>query len=161
MSSITKGAIFSSDKNSKNPEYRYQLWRIWDDKKPLVFFIGLNPSNADCKEDDKTIAKLMNFAKQWGYGGLYIGNLFAFVTPYPSELIKEKNPVGEDNDKHLKEMALKCEKTICIWGNDGVLQRRDEAVKALFSKLYCIEKSKDNNPKHPLYLKSDLEPIEF
>ena len=23
--------------------YRYALWRIWDDSKPAVMFIGLNP----------------------------------------------------------------------------------------------------------------------
>ena len=66
-------ATFSSCK-----KYRYSLFRIWDEDKPLVLFIGLNPSTADEKEDDPTIRRCINFAKQWGYGGLIMGNLFAF-----------------------------------------------------------------------------------
>ena len=29
---------------SEGRKYRYALWRIWDSSKPLVMFIGLNPS---------------------------------------------------------------------------------------------------------------------
>ncbi len=58
--------------------YRYALWRIWDDAKPLVMFIGLNPSTADETEDDPTIRRCISFAQNWGYGGLYMANLFVF-----------------------------------------------------------------------------------
>ncbi len=37
--------------------------RIWDQTKPLIGFIGLNPSTADHIEDDKTIL-LINQASQ-------------------------------------------------------------------------------------------------
>lgn len=47
---MIKGAI-------KNKQNRYQLWRIWNKEKPLILFILLNPSNADKKNDDKTVKK--------------------------------------------------------------------------------------------------------
>ena len=59
-------------------KYRYRLSRIWDDKKPLVLFIMLNPSTADAEQDDPTIRRCIAFAKNWGYGGFMAGNLFAF-----------------------------------------------------------------------------------
>ena len=58
---MNKGAKLSDDKL-----YRYSLWRIWDDKKPYVLFIGLNPSTADETEDDPTIRRCIGFAESWG-----------------------------------------------------------------------------------------------
>jgi len=73
-------------------KYRYSLFRIWDEDKSLVLFIGLNPSTADEKEDDPTIRRCINFAKQWGwgYGGLIMGNLFSFRATQPSDLKQAK-----------------------------------------------------------------------
>ncbi len=47
---MISGAIISDDK-----KYRYQLWRIWDDSKPKILWIMLNPSTADESIDDPTI----------------------------------------------------------------------------------------------------------
>ena len=44
------GADFSPDR-----KHRYSLWRIWDRSKPLVMFIGLNPSTANESDNDPTI----------------------------------------------------------------------------------------------------------
>lgn len=78
---MKKDAILSQDR-----KYRYVLSRIWDESKPMVVIIGLNPSTADEKDDDNTITKCINFAKQWGYGGLYMLNLFAFRATSPSDM---------------------------------------------------------------------------
>ena len=68
---MKKDAILSDCK-----KYRYSLSRTWDESKPLIGFIGLNPSTADDVIDDPTITRCINFAKSWGGGGLYMGNLF-------------------------------------------------------------------------------------
>ena len=141
------GAIFS--------HYRYQLWRVWDEQKPLVMFIGLNPSNGDGETDDPTLRKLIAFVQNLEngkYGGFYIGNLFAFVASKPNDLLKSKQPVGEDNDLHLKEMAAKCKEIISMWGDYGVLHRRDKEVMNLFPdrNLLCFGVTNDGrNPVHP------------
>ena len=41
--------------------FRYQLWRIYDENKPLLLFIGLNPSTGSGEEDDPTIRNLNLF----------------------------------------------------------------------------------------------------
>ena len=83
MSFIYKNATFSSCR-----AYRYSLSRIWDKKKKLVLLIGLNPSTADEKVDDPTIRRCVNYAKNWGYGGFLMVNLFAYRTTLPSSHIK-------------------------------------------------------------------------
>ena len=49
---MKKNAILSDDR-----KYRYVLSRNWDETKPTVLFIGLNPSIADESEDDPTIRR--------------------------------------------------------------------------------------------------------
>ena len=79
---LKSGAIFSSCR-----KYRYALWRNWDESKPRPMIIGLNPSTADEKENDPTIVRCINFAKSWGYGGVYVANLFAFRATLPIEMM--------------------------------------------------------------------------
>lgn len=132
--------------------YRYSLWRIWDKSKPLVLFICLNPSTADGHKDDPTLRRLIAYARQWEYGGLFLGNLFAFRTPHPCELRKLADPVGPENDIYLKQMALTVSCIIFGWGNDGYLNGRDKQVLSMFPTGMCFGVTKYGYPKHPLYL---------
>ena len=119
-STIKRHALLSKDK-----KYRYSLKRIWDNDKPKVLFIMLNPSLADNYQDDPTIRRLIKFAKLYGYGGFYVGNLFSYITPYPSELLDKdlmfsKKNISEydipyyvtDNSKVQKMYKWKPKKTI-------------------------------------------------
>lgn len=81
---MIKDAILSEDR-----KYRYILSRTWDETKPTVLFIGLNPSTADEKTDDPTIRKCINYAKCWGYGKILMANLFAFRSTILIELINQ------------------------------------------------------------------------
>lgn len=69
---MQRGAEFSPCRR-----YRYVLWRTWDPAAGSVNFIGLNPSTADEQVDDPTIRCCIGFARDWGYGGLVMTNLFA------------------------------------------------------------------------------------
>jgi hypothetical protein len=102
---MIRGAI----KNKKN---RYQLWRIWNEEKPLILFILLNPSNADEKNDDKTVKKLIGFTKIFEYGGFYLGNLYSLTTstPSPAKFISDE----ARNIKHIEIMKKKMQ-TSCCW----------------------------------------------
>ena len=99
--------------------YRYVLWRIWDNSKPKIMFIGLNPSTADENTDDNTITRCISFAKSWGYGGFYMTNLFAYRSKDKSQLYCVDNPIGIDNDEYIIKYANLSEKVIAAWGNDG------------------------------------------
>lgn len=68
------------------------LSRIWDRTKPNILFIGLNPSTADEIEDDPTTRKCINLAETWGYGGIYVANLFTFKSTNHENLRNEQDP---------------------------------------------------------------------
>ena len=140
-------------------KYRYVLYRIWDKTKPLVMFIGLNPSKADETRDDPTIRRCINFAKSWEYGGIFVTNLFAYRTNIPKKMKIYDDPIGEENDKWIKIISKKAAIVIAAWGNEGVYLNRARVIEKSISNLKCIKINKSGEPSHPLYLKSNLKPI--
>lgn len=146
---------------SESEIYRYALWRIWDNSKPLIMFIGLNPSTADGSEDDQTVRICTNFVKRWGYGGFILGNLFAYRTKDPQQLKRANNPVGTENDYWLLYLAQKATKVIAVWGNHGNFKNRSDEVKNLIDDLYYLDLNKTGEPSHPIGLKVDTEPKKF
>jgi len=152
---MRQGAQFTEDRN-----FRYALWRIWNEDKPLVMFIGLNPSTANEYKNDPTIRRVMRYAADWGYGGVYMMNLFAWVTPYPKELGKAPDPVG-NNDAWLTKIRPLCDKVVYVWGSFPEATERAAKVLELIPGGHCLGKSKLGNPLHPLYLPIGLEPILF
>lgn len=150
-----KGAEFSEGR-----AYRYKLWRLLDISKPWLAFIMLNPSTADETEDDPTIRRCIGYAKDWGYGMLLVGNLFALRATDPSELREHPNPVGSKNDGYLRSICGEAEKTIVAWGANGDFMGREKEVAEVLSDydLYALDTTKDGHPVHPLYQPADAEP---
>lgn len=143
-------------------EYRYSLWRIWNLDKPLVCFIGLNPSTADAKINDATIRRCMVFSKSWNYGGIYMVNLFAYRATDPDEMKKAIDPIGPANDKFIKDAVRQCKIVIACWGNQGDHLDRDYQVKQLVKKkLHYLQINQSGKPGHPLYLPGELVPIKW
>src|SRR5688572_14020794 len=91
-------------------------------------FVGLNPSIADEENDDRTVRRCMGFARAWGFGGLLMANLFAWVATNPRELRGQGDPVGPANDEHLAAMAKQAALVVAAWGVRGVLLDRAERV---------------------------------
>lgn len=150
---MIKGALVKGNR-------RYRLWRIWNEKKPLLLYILLNPSYADATFDDRTVIKLIRFSKNFGFGGFYLGNLHSYVTPYPPVL---KNKILEHDNVnllHLKKMTKKCEKVVFGWGNYG---HTPQWLKELVKEPYCFGFNQNGSPKHPLYLphSSELKPFQY
>lgn len=165
LHSSNSGAVISECE-----KYRYELWRIWDRSLPSILFIMLNPSTADHIKNDRTITRCINFAKSWGYGSLYVGNLFAYRSKNPKDLYTIKDPVGPENLDHLSKMVKITNKIILAYGNGKVIKDYSISTGALVHLLqlsfwnhefFCIDKSKDGVPCHPLYLKKDLVPQKF
>ena len=142
-------------------KYRYALSRLWDMSQQRVVFIGLNPSTADAIEDDPTIRRCVRYAFDWGYGGVYMLNLFAYRATNPKDMMAAEDPVGPRNDKFLLEYTSGIHEgnVVAAWGTDGAFLGRDKAVKKLISPLHCLSITKDGHPGHPLYLKKDLKPV--
>lgn len=140
-------------------KYRYALWRIWDDTKPHVMIIGLNPSKADETEDDPTIRRCINFAKSWGYGGVCIANLFAFRETKPTNMKASIDPIGAESNVWLIKLAKEADIVVAAWGNDGSYLKRSDTVKNIISNLHYLKMNKSGEPAHPLYLKKTLTPL--
>ena len=90
---VHKGAILSECQ-----KYRYRLWRTWNDHLNSLAFVALNPSTADADIDDRTIRRMVGFAKSFGFDGIEVVNLFAFR-------LLINGPAFEDSTKKTKPMA--------------------------------------------------------
>ena len=153
------GAIFDA-----TDLYRYSLWRTWSIDYPRVAFIMLNPSIADAQHNDPTIRRCISFARAWGFGSLEVVNLFAYRTPDSRALSRVANPVGEDNDRFIVQAVWRARCVIIAWGAKGTLLNRDEVVLDLLAgqdRLYCLGRTKDGYPRHPLYVKGDASLLTF
>lgn len=148
-----------ADIRGRGKQYRYSLWRIWDRELPAVMFIGLNPSTADAALDDPTLIRCIGFARDWGYGGVYTANLFAFRATDPRDMKRATAPVGPDNDRVIGELVNKVDKVIAAWGNDGGWLGRADAVRELVPELHYLRMNRSGQPAHPLYLPRGLTPI--
>jgi hypothetical protein len=151
----SRAAILSED-----ARYRYTLERVWDESKPLVLWIMLNPSTADAENDDPTIRTCVGFAERWGMGGILVGNLFAWRSPSPRVLGERLRDglecVGPLNDLHLAQLVQRARKIVCAWGAESfAVKRGAEVLDASWlqsRELECLRKSKDGRPAHPLYV---------
>jgi len=151
---MQKSAIISSC-----TKYRYELRRIWNSSKPWVLFICLNPSTADHETDDNTSRVCINYAKRWGYGGMVIANLFAYRSKDKSMLYRVDDPIGPDNNRHLKRLSEQATEIVCAWTDDGGYKNRDLQILSLLNNPRCLTRLKSGRPGHPLYKSRDLRPI--
>lgn len=152
---MTKGAIFSDDR-----KYRYVLFRIWDDTKPKVLLIGLNPSTANENTNDNTITKVIKVAAHNGFGGIYMMNLFGLVSKDPDDLKKSIDPVGM-NDQFLNEYSKGVSKIVFCWGSFKQAEGRKEIIMNMFPDAYCFKHTKNGSPWHPLYCLDQTQFIPF
>ena len=165
---IAQPHVIASAVLSDCGKYRYSLSRVWDEAKPRVLFIMLNPSTADAENDDPTIRRCIGFAKDWGYGGVYVVNLFSLRATNPKDLLKAPFVVGVENEKWFRRMSALAHLVVCAWGNSSIvdkLQKRlDHNWKPLSwidKPLHYLELSNDGTPKHPLYLSKNLKPVRY
>ena len=155
---MSGGAQFSRDRR-----YRYRLWRRWDPSRPQIAFCMLNPSTADERADDPTIRRCIGFARDWGYGGVEIVNIFALRATDPRELRSADDPIGRANDAHVIEVAQRSSAVVIAWGVHGALLARGAAALRLLSpraRLLALGWTRAGEPRHPLYLRRDVRPID-
>lgn len=159
---LFSGEMHKSAMLSDCGKYRYSLSRIWDNKGPLLAWVCLNPSIADAERDDPTLKQMMHFSQAWGYGGLYVTNLFAYRTTYPKDLTKlsREVAVGPLNNEHIGHVLAMTQAVIGGWGASGTRWGRDKEVLSLIKAsgrtLLAFETSDARFPLHPLYKKHTL-----
>ncbi len=144
-------------------KYRYELAEIWDQNKPLVLWILMNPSVACEDYSDPTLRKTGRFSRTWGYGGQLIGNLYAYRATDKNRLLQVDDPVGPDNDTSILGMAGQVKTIVLAYGQPPKKfnKRGEEIIKLLKNHpgLCYLKLAKDGEtPCHPLYLPGNLMP---
>lgn len=139
------GAVFTADKKQ-----RLSLWRIWDTSKPLVMFIGLNPSTANEFTDDPTIQSVERISRFNGYGGFYMQNCWTYISTDPKFLVWQDTM---SSDISLLSIRKKCKDVVFAWGNFKIVKdlKRDLDMYRMFPEALCIRQNKNGSPVHPLY----------
>jgi hypothetical protein len=150
--------------------YRYTLERwwsplLWEHGGRYVNFLLLNPSTADAAQSDPTVTRCIHFARDWGFDGLLVTNIFALRSTDPKELKKAEDPVGPKNNQYILSVARKASLVVCGYGNWGELYGRGRAVTQLLwdngIDWKCLGVTKQAYPRHPLYVRRDAVPEIF
>ena len=145
--------------------YRHSLGRHWDREKGFVLFIGLNPSTADSEADDPTIRRCIRFARDWGYGGLEMCNLYDWRATDPKQLPRRGFAVSDKNDPTLRCRVSDSGIVIAAWGAvPWAKERIDELFRTVFTddkRWHCLKLLKNDFPQHPLFVPATTKPILF
>ena len=133
--------------------------------KPCVF-IMLNPSTADGDVDDPTIRKCVGFAKLWRYERLEVVNLFAYRATDPRTVLRlhhNDDPVGSQNQQWFDSSVDRAGIIVCAWGAHGSHLGQDETALGWLGDKprYALALTKDNQPRHPLYMPYAARPIRY
>ena len=166
---------------SKCRSYRWILKREFLKGEKTLVYIGLNPSEANSFNDDRTLVRLINFCSRWNYKEIYVINLFGLISKTPFQLLESNDPIGENNDLiTLKVIEFWRNNINCDlwlgWGDKGQLNYRDLVVLNLIKDLSTFQTNENNNiserllslglskkgnPRHPLYKPNDSVLIPF
>ena len=155
--------------------YRYVWFAFWDDTAPPLIAFMCNPSTASHLKTDNTVDRLISRAKQMGYGGLVIINVFAYRSREPKRLKELDNPRGRYNRRWIKivmdthrSLYKKPPVVIAGWGSIALKQQRDDdihkALKVMTRggvKIYALRIANNGQPYHPLYVGDKYQPKPF
>lgn len=159
--------------DSTGNRHRYSLLTIWDESKPVLGGLFCNPSQANAVVTDNTDKLFRRRASLLGYGGTWIANMFAIIGTDPGciKRVPLQHAIGHHNDDAILGMALGCRDVLCAWGNHANINHRPQCVLAMLReantesirankgiaiRLFYLAMTKQGQPGHPLYLKSDL-----
>jgi hypothetical protein len=145
-------------------KYRYTLWReVNPNGEGYVQWIALNPSTADETKDDPTVRRMQGFSRDWGARYCLVTNVFAFRATNPRDMKAQHDPWGPTNMHHIQRLAKHARMVVAAWGVHGAWMRADLSLQQALSDipLKCLGKTKDGQPRHPLYIKATQSPIEY
>lgn len=144
------------------PSSSPSILRTYTERRCL--FVMLNPSTATDTVDDPTIKRCSRFAASWGFDRLMVVNLFSLRSTDPTLLACDLAAEGDpENLTTILQVARDAHRIVCAWGVYGALRGRAAHVVAELRRdghqLHALKLTKDGQPGHPLYLRSDLQPV--
>lgn len=162
---IPQGWIYLGDEKE-----RYILGQ--PGKRNMLVF-GINPSTATPGENhiDPTIRKVRKLLAEAGYDGWIMANIYPFRSTDPKGLPKQVDrAMQEKNIKVLKALlhAYRIDAVWAAWGDiidtrcylGEILYDIQEELTGDFEWYYRGKKTRNGNPRHPLYMESG-EPFKW
>lgn len=129
-----------------------------------VLWVLANPSTANAVTDDATERRGWGFTNFWNYGEMRFVNVNPFRSTEPKHVRGPDESILNINDFYLASYAKAAALIICAWGShaDPYLAQRAHTIlrrNAPNGILYALGFTKSGAPKHPLYLRSVLQPV--
>ena len=145
--------------------YRYVLGKRC--QNPLIC-IGINPSTADPTRLDPTLQSVDRIARNNGFDGFMMMNVYAQRATVPNDLDRDCNQrLHAENLAAFRHVLSLCDGTPTIWAGWGTLiEKRPYLFQCLRDMIAVGEeygarwvsfgaRSKAGHPHHPLYLRAD------
>lgn len=145
--------------------YRYDLFRAWHEeweRFPSMYFVLLNPSDADAIVNDPTARRCVGFAKTCGFRSLHIVNLYALKATRPVHLWEHIDPIGPENDGYLRAALERATSlggvVVAGWGTNAKDERVEQfrgMARMVGASVWSLGVNQGGSPKHPLYVRAD------
>jgi hypothetical protein len=149
---------------------KYRLWlsREWQEDKDgpptkVALWIGMNPSTAEDTVDDPTIRREIAFTRRLGCECYMKFNVMDYRATDPKKLLAPSvEPRSPGNLDLILSYAKHSDFVIAAWGalpkrlrhyaNETQLALQDAGIR-----LFCLGRTKDGSPRHPLYIAKTAE----
>lgn len=149
--------------------FRYRLERQIQDAGIVVALLGVNPSTADATVDDATIRKDIGFGMRNGWRRIIKGNPFAFRATDVRALGNAVDPIGPENNAHLRQILADADLIVPCWGSRRKLPRllRYRLIQVARMVAECGKPvrifglTKGADPLHPLMLGYSTQLVEW
>lgn len=145
--------------------YRYVLGKRCDN--PLIC-IGINPSTADPTRLDPTLQSVERIARNNGFDGFMMMNVYAQRATIPNDLDRDCNPrLHAENLEAFRHVLSLCDGAPTIWAGWGTLIEKRPYLFDCLRDMIAVgqeygarwvtagKRSKAGHPHHPLYLRAD------
>ena len=149
--------------------YRYRLDRNVQLAGIVIAYFGVNPSTAAAEIEDPTTRKWRGFTVRNGGRRYIAANPFAFRATDVRELAATTDPVGPDNDRHLREIIDEADLLVPCWGRrdkvPATLRPAFDALGAMLAgsgkPLKVFGLTAGGDPLHPLTLGYDRPLVDW
>lgn len=138
---------------SQDMAKRYAYSQTWDASKPKVLWVMLNPGTGETEERRRnTLERCKLWSSEWGFGGLFIGNVFATRTKSAKELANQDKEPDQKNEAALRLLKAVATETVVAWGSKGRHHGRAKLLAPLLEGAACLGLTASGEPRHPLYV---------
>jgi hypothetical protein len=138
----------------------------------ILICVGINPSSATPEKLDPTLTRVQKRAQNSGYDGWIMFNIYPQRDKNPKKLHKNMDNTLHEKNLDVIKNVLDNVQELNVWCAWGTPIEKKKYLKNCLKGFYdlthdkkinwlCAGQTQKGHPRHPLYLKSDLELVEF